>query len=39
VQGQILNLAAQVNQKIDANFEAMNSKLANAGKQSDNIAS
>ena len=35
----MLNLVAQVNQKIDAIFEVMISKLANAGKQSDNIAS
>jgi hypothetical protein len=35
----MLNLVTQVNQKIDVNFEAINSKLANAGNQSDNIAS
>ena len=35
----MFNLVSQVSQKIDANFEAMSQKLANAGQQSDNIAS
>jgi hypothetical protein len=39
VQGKILNLVDQVNRKIDENFDAINSKLANSGEQYGFIAS
>ena len=35
----MLNMLAQLNRKIDENFDALNSKLANPGEQSGFIAS